>query len=198
VSAPAFIPTPYCTIGPFFPWQFSDVHYDLTQCDGRPARGERILLTGRVLELGHQLTQNTILEIWQPDANGIFRSPLDPRYADADPGFFGWGRARTDGDAWYRFITVKPGASCEEDGTVRCPHANVMVLAIGITRNLVTSVFFSDAPDAVSDPVLNCVPKADRRKLFATRDPSLDADGLPAYRFDLILRGESETPFFLD
>jgi protocatechuate 3,4-dioxygenase beta subunit len=50
----------------------------------------------------------------------------------------------------------------------------------------------------VSDPVLNCVPQADRRKLFATRDPSLDADGLPAYRFDLILRGENETPFFLD
>jgi protocatechuate 3,4-dioxygenase beta subunit len=93
---------------------------------------------------------------------------------------------------------VKPGASREEDGTLRCPHANVMILAIGITRNLVTTVFFSDTPDAVSDPVLDCVPKPDRRKLFAVRDPSLDTDGLPGYRFDLILRGENETPFFLD
>jgi len=193
-----FIPTPYCTIGPYFPWEFSDIHFDLTQCDGRQARGERILLTGRVLELDAKPTQNTILEIWQPDASGIFRNPLDPRFADADPGFFGWGRARTDGDAWYRFITVKPGASHEADGTVRCPHANVMVLAIGITRNLVTTVFFSEEPNAVSDPVLNCVPKEHRRKLFAVREPSLDADSLPAYRFDLILRGEDETPFFLD
>ena len=194
----AFIPTPYVTIGPYFPWEFSDVHYDLTQCNGQHARGERILLTGRVLELGAKPTVNTILEIWQPDANGIFCNPLDPRFAQADPGFIGWGRARTDGDASYKFITVKPGASREEDGTIRCPHANLMVLAIGITRNLVTTVFFSDSPGTVSDPVLNCVPPADRRKLFAVRDPSLDADGLPAYRFDLILRGENETPFFLD
>ncbi len=97
-----------------------------------------------------------------------------------------------------KFVTVKPGASREEDGTVRCPHANLMVLAIGITRNLVTTVFFSETPDAVSDPVLDCVPEERRSKLFAVRDPSIDADGLPAYRFDLILRGENETPFFLD
>jgi protocatechuate 3,4-dioxygenase alpha subunit len=192
------VPTPYVTIGPYLPWEFSDVHYDLTECNGRRARGERILLTGRVLELGGQPTVNTIVEIWQPDANGIFRNPLDPRFAQADPGFFGWGRARTDGEAWYRLITVKPGAAREEDGTLRCPHANVMILAVGITRNLVTAVFFSDSPDTVSDPVLNCVAPADRPKLFAVRDASLDADGLPAYRFDLILRGEDETPFFLD
>jgi protocatechuate 3,4-dioxygenase alpha subunit len=195
---PRSIPTPYVTIGPYLPWQFSDVHYDLTECNGQRARGERILLTGRVLELGGQPTVNTIVEIWQPDANGVFRNPLDPRFAQADPGFFGWGRARTDGEAWYRLVTVKPGASREEDGTLRCPHANVMILAVGITRNLVTAVFFSDSPDTVSDPVLNCVAPADRRKLFAVRDASLDADGLPAYRFDLILRGENETPFFLD
>ncbi len=102
MSTPSFIPTPYCTIGPYFPWEFSDVHYDLTRHDGQEARGERILLTGRVLELGHQPTLNTIVEIWQPDAGGIFRNPLDPRFADADPGFLGWGRARTDGDAWYQ------------------------------------------------------------------------------------------------
>jgi len=198
MSAASFVPTPYVTIGPYFPWEFSDVHYDLTQCNGVHARGERILLTGRVLELGGQPTVNTIVEIWQPDAKGIFRNPLDPRSTQADPGFLGWGRARTNGEAWYRFLTVKPGASREEDGTVRCPHINVMILAIGITRNLVTTAFFSDMPDEVSDPVLKCVPAADRQKLFAVRDASLDADGLPAYRFDLILRGEDETPFFLD
>lgn len=198
MNTTSLVPTPYVTIGPYFPWEFSDVHYDLTEVNGHRARGERILLTGRVLELGGQPTVNTILEIWQPDADGIFRNPLDPRFAQADPGFFGWGRARTNGEAWYKFITVKPGASREEDGTVRCPHINLMILAIGITRNLVTTLFFSDDPDGVSDPVLSCVAEPDRRKLLAVRDPSLDADGLPAYRFDLILRGENETPFFLD
>jgi hypothetical protein len=34
--------------------------------------------------------------------------------------------------------------------------------------------------------------------LIARRDPSLDEEGLPANRFDVILRGDGETPFFLD
>jgi protocatechuate 3,4-dioxygenase beta subunit len=51
----------------------------------------------------------------------------------------------------------------------------------------------------VTDPVLQCVPNATlRRRLFASRDPSLDSEGLTAYRFDIILRGDGETPFFVD
>jgi protocatechuate 3,4-dioxygenase alpha subunit len=184
-------PSPYCTIGPYFPNAFADDSGDLTRFDGRQARGQRILLTGRVLEEGSAPTVNTILEMWQPDANGVFRHPLDPRFSEVDPGFFGWGRARTNREGWYRFTTVMPGAY-RENGTQRCPHANLMVLAIGLTRRLVTTVFFAEG----ADPVLARVP--DPRRLVARRDPSLDGDGLKAYRFDLVLRGENETPFFLD
>jgi protocatechuate 3,4-dioxygenase beta subunit len=177
--------SPNCTIGPFFPYEF--MQDDLTV--GNP-RGQHILLTGRVLQEGDAPTRNTILEIWQPDANGIFRSPLDPRSSQSDPGFSGWGRARTDAHGWYRFRTVLPGAY---EG--RCPHINLMILAIGLTWRLVTTVFFGEP---ASDPVLDCVPPAARPRLFATRDSLLDADGVPAYRFDVILRGENETPFFID
>ena len=62
------------------------------------------------------------------------------------------------------------------------------------TRRLVTTIFFSEGPD----PVFDCVPSALRPRLIARRDPSLDEEGLPAYRFDVILRGDGETPFFLD
>jgi protocatechuate 3,4-dioxygenase beta subunit len=73
------------------------------------------------------------------------------------------------------------------------------VLAIGLTRRLVTTIFFGSTPGAVTDPVLDCVTDPDaRRRLFAVRDSALDAGGIPAYRFDLVLRGENETPFFLD
>jgi protocatechuate 3,4-dioxygenase alpha subunit len=192
-------PSPYSTIGPFFPFEFVDDCNDLTQFDGRKARGQHILITGRVVEEGNIPTGNTILEIWQPDANGVFRHPLDPRFSEVDPGFFGWGRARTDREGWYRFPTVLPGPPRDGNGRLRCAHANLMVLAIGLTRRLVTTIFFSDTPDAVDDPVLNSVADREaRRRLFATRDQTLDAAGLPAYRFDLVLRGENETPFFLD
>jgi protocatechuate 3,4-dioxygenase alpha subunit len=193
------IVSPGCTTGPFFPREFSDGSEDLTGRDGREARGQHILLAGRVLELDAKPTWNMVLEIWQPDAGGVFRHPLDPRSEQADPGFWGWGRARTAKDGWYRFKTVLPGSYRTEDGIDRCPHINCTVLGIGLTRRLVTTIFFSDSPDAVSDPVLNCIPAAAlRRRLFAQRDPSLDADGVSAYRFDVILRGEGETPFFLD
>jgi protocatechuate 3,4-dioxygenase beta subunit len=61
----------------------------------------------------------------------------------------------------------------------------------------VTTVFFpiapDVAPDSLRDPVLDCIADATARKrLFATRESP------EAYRFDLILRGENETPFFLD
>src|SRR5271154_1977347 len=144
--------SPYCTIGPFFPGDFVSGCQDLTSFQGKQARGQHILLTGRVLEEGNRPILNAIVEIWQPDANGVFRHPLDPRVQDADPGFFGWGRACTDAQGRYAFRTVMPGAYAAEDGARRCPHLNLMVLAIGLTRRLVTTVFFASAPESVSNP----------------------------------------------
>lgn len=139
------LPTsPYCTIGPFFPGDFAAGCQDLTNFEGRQARGQHIVLAGQVFEDGRRPIQNAVVEIWQPDAKGIFRHPLDPRTDNADPGFFGWGRARTDAEGRYSFRTVLPGAYTTEDGSLRCPHLNLMVLAIGLTRRLVTTVFFGD------------------------------------------------------
>jgi protocatechuate 3,4-dioxygenase alpha subunit len=193
------LPTsPYCTIGPFFPGEFAAGCGDLTNFEGKQARGQHILLSGCVVEEGNRPIQNAIVEIWQPDAKGVFRHPLEPRSGEADPGFFGWGRARTDGAGSYAFRTVMPGAYVTEDGATRCPHLNLMVLAIGLTRRLVTTVFFGDGP--VSDPVLDCVADPARRAgMFAIRDGiSNAADALPVYRFDIVTRGEGETPFFVD
>jgi protocatechuate 3,4-dioxygenase alpha subunit len=188
------------TTGPFFPPQFLDPDVDdLTVFDGARARGSRILLTGRVLEEGLGATVNTIVEIWQADASGILRHPKDPRYAHVDPGFAGWGRSFTDTDGWYRLRTVLPGRYASAAGAPRCPHINVMLLASGILRPLVTTVFFGDPAGRPDDPVLQSVADpAQRRRLFAVRDPERDTDGVQAYRFDIVLRGDEETPFFLD
>ncbi len=193
------ITSPYCTIGPYFPYHFVDGLEDLTHFNAIAAQGPRISIRGRVLEQGNRPTKNTILEIWQPDARGIFRHPLDPRCSQADPGFRGWGRARTDAQGSYHFLTVLPGGYSEtssETSRLRCPHINVMILAIGLTRRLVTTIFFADTPETVSDPVLDCVPESTRPRLFATRQPS--PGEIAEYTFDIVLRGENETPFFLD
>lgn len=192
-------PSPYCTIGPFFPGEFAAGCQDLTTFQGEHARGQHILLTGHVVEERNRPILNAIVEIWQPDANGVFRHPLDPRFQDADPGFFGWGRARTDAEGRYSFRTVLPGVS-KVDVARRCPHLNLMLLAIGLTRRLVTTVFFADAPDSVRDPVLDCVADpASRARLFAQREEERNgAASVPVYRYNIVTRGDSETPFFLD
>ena len=77
-----------------------------------------------------------------------------------------------------------------------------MLLAIGVTRRLVTTVFFSETPDSVRDPVLDCVADpAARARILARRVPIDGCDGgldLPLYRYDIVTRGEGETPFFVD
>lgn len=196
------LPTdPYGTIGPFFPGEFCVGQEDLTSFQGQPARGQRIVLTGRVFEEGDRPILNSIIEIWQPDANGIFRHPLDPRFAEADPGFFGWGRARTDKEARYSFRTVLPGAS-SSDGGPRCPHLNLMLLAIGLTRRLVTTVFFAESADSVRDPVFDCVRDPGARSRMLARREHADVrncgNNPPVYRYDIVTRGRSETPFFVD
>ena len=83
-------------------------------------------------------------------------------------------------------------------GAARCPHVNLMILAIGLTRRLVTTVFFAETSDSVRDPVLDCVTDpAVRERMLARREN--EGNGvLPVYRYDIVTRGESETPFFID
>jgi len=61
---------------------------------------------------------------------------------------------------------------------------------------LVTTVFFADSPDTIQDPVLLCISgPAARARMFASHDAG---HATPTYRYDIVTRGESETPFFLD
>jgi protocatechuate 3,4-dioxygenase alpha subunit len=187
------------TVGPFFPPHFVEAGCnDLTRVGENTAKGQKILLCGRVTDSDHEPAVNVILEIWQADANGIFRHPSDPRFPEADPGFFGWGRAFTEQQGWYRFLTVMPGTQGEENGAPRLPHINVMVLGSGIMRRLITTVFFGDQAEPVHDAVLRCVSDPARHRLLAVRDPALDCESAQAFRFDIVLRGDCETPFFLD
>lgn len=196
------LPGGWHTIGPFFPQTFFRAgDNDLTRisADAAPtARGEHILLRGTVREDGGAPCVNAILEAWQADAGGRFRHPLDPNAGKADPDFLGWGRCWTDRQGNYSFRTVLPGGYVDAAGP-RAPHVNLAVLASGIMRRLVTTMFFPGFEAAnAEDSVLRCVPAELRPLLLAA--PDGEVDGLRAFRFDLLLRGapDQETPFFLD
>lgn len=187
------IPTASATIGPFFPGRYVDADAnDLTLRDGRAARGTAITLSGSVTQADGTPPENLILELWQADAAGIFDDPADPRAAQADPDFCGWGRAATDAQGAYTFRTIRPGGYEAGDGSRRAPHLNLVLLFSGLMRELRTVVYFEDEPGNAADPVLAAVPAA-RRALLLAR---LEAPG--RFRFDIRLRGAGETPFFDD
>ncbi len=184
----ALTPTGEATIGPFFPPRYVDAGAnDLTVFEGRKARGDSIEIHGRVAQEDGSALENLIVEIWQPDAGGIFRHPADPRHAQADPNFLGWGRAATDEKGEYRFRTIRPGAP---EG--RAPHVNFMVMFSGLMRILKTTLYFEGEQGNDMDVVLCSVP-SERKKLLIAKKESHSG-----YRFDLRLRGENETPFFDD
>jgi len=184
VKPAAMIPTGEATLGPFFPPRYVDEGAnDLTVFEGRKAKGEAIEIRGSVIQEDGAALENLIVEIWQPDAGGIFRHPADPRHAQADPDFLGWGRAATDGRGSYVFRTIRPGAP---EG--RAPHINFMVMFSGLMRILKTTMFFDDGLDVV----LSAVPVARRELLIARKQ------GPNSYRFDIRLCGDGETPFFDD
>ena len=177
-------PTAEMTVGPFFPREFGEGANDLTILGGKPAGGRRIEITGRVVQLDGSPLDNLVIELWQADHHGIYRDPADPRSAEADPHFLGWGRAATDRDGRYAFRTILPGA---RDG--RAPHVNLLLLFSGLMHQLQTVMFFAEA---TSDPVYLSVPPARRALLVAK------ADAPERFRFDIRLRGDGETPFFDD
>ena len=174
------LPTGEATIGPFFPPRYVDEGAnDLTRFEGRSAKGEVIEVRGRVAQEDGAPLENLIVEIWQPDAQGIFRHPADPRHARADPDFLGWGRCATGRDGRYAFRTIRPGAP-----QGRQPHINFMLMFSGLMRILKTTLFFEEG----DDPVLQAVPPS-RRYLLIANNP---------FEFNIRLRGEGETPFFDD
>ena len=175
--------TAEATIGPFFPPRYIDAGVnDLTMFEGRKARGEAIEIRGCITQVDGSALENLIVEIWQPDAAGIFRHPADPRHAQADANFLGWGRSATDAQGNYFFKTIRAGAP---EG--RMPHINFMVMFSGVMRILKTTMFFEDG----SDPVLNLV--LNRKDLLIGKKA-----GQNLFTFDIRLRGENETPFFDD
>jgi protocatechuate 3,4-dioxygenase alpha subunit len=175
------------TVGPFFR---IGLIYSRDQNDlvNEQTRGERITLTGFVYDGDRELLPDALIEIWQPDANGIFNHPLDPLHEQADPHFRGFGRAETRNAGLYEFKTVKPGG---RDG--QAPYINIHVFARGMLIHALTRVYFPNELANDSDPALNKVEPARRHTLIANREESGD---LSVYRFDIHMQGEDETVFF--
>jgi protocatechuate 3,4-dioxygenase beta subunit len=164
---------------------------DLTrQHDGEP-QGERILVSGRVLEEDGRPVPNALVEIWQANAGGRYRHENDRHPAPLDPNFSGAGRTLTDADGRYEFVTIKPGAYPWKNhpNAWRPAHIHFSLFGRAFSSRLVTQMYFPGDPLFAFDPIFRSVPEAARGRLIAGFELELTrSDWALGYRFDLVLR----------
>ena len=172
--------TPSQTVGPFFG---IGLPYERGNEVIEPRTAGALRVEGQVIDGNGDPVSDALIEIWQPDQQGHYRSAGSGNAT-------GFGRVRTDSEGVFSFTAIKPGATPAPDGQLQAPHLNVTIFARGLLRHLVTRMYFPDEANAnQEDPVLNLIEPERRQTLIAEK-----AGGL--LRFDIRLQGERETVFF--
>lgn len=171
---------------------------DLTRQFAGPPIGERIIVTGRILDEDGRPVPRTLVELWQCNATGRYRHDLDQHDAPVDPNFSGAGRTVSDEDGRYRFVTIKPGAYPWRNhaNAWRPAHLHFSVFGPSFLTRLVTQMYFPGDPLLALDPIFNCVddPRA-RDAMISAFDLDLtEPEFALGYRFDIVLRGRAATP----
>ena len=170
---------------------------DLTiQHVGEPL-GERIVITGRVLDGDGRPVRNQLVEIWQANASGRYVHKRDQHPAPLDPNFTGVGRLITGDDGSYRLTTIKPGAYPWKNhrNAWRPAHIHFSFFGTAFTQRLVTQLYFPGDPLFALDPIYqSIVDPAARERLVATYDHDVsEPEWALGYRWDVVLTGPKST-----
>jgi protocatechuate 3,4-dioxygenase beta subunit len=172
---------------------------DLTRQHAGEPIGERIIVSGRVIDEEGRPAANTLVEIWQANAAGRYLHVRDQHPAPLDPNFSGAGRTTTDDDGRYRFVTIKPGAYPwrNHPNAWRPPHIHFSLFGTSFLTRLVTQMYFPGDPLCQYDPMYQSVPDPRaRERLVSCFDLALtEPEWALGYRFDIVLRGRDSTPF---
>jgi protocatechuate 3,4-dioxygenase beta subunit len=167
-----------------------------TQHSGVP-QGQRIIVTGQVLDEDRRPVPDTAVEIWQANAAGRYIHLRDQWDAPIDPNFTGAGRVITDADGRYRYVTVRPGAYPwgNHYNAWRPAHIHLSLMGPAFATRLVTQMYFPDDPLIEIDPIANSVPMPYRQRMVARFDLGITTPNWAlGYRFDIVLRGREATP----
>ena len=156
------------TIGPYWHLLEDKSWADLTRFG---AEGERIVLTGRVIDGDGAPFPEVCVELWQ----------ADPAASDTFPAF---GRAATDRNGEYRFTTLKPGPVPGRGNTLQAPHVALTILGRGLMHHLVTRAYFQGEALNETDPLLTSIDDRERRGTLIAKP-----DGTATWRLDIRLQG---------
>ncbi|HTV59040.1 MAG TPA: protocatechuate 3,4-dioxygenase subunit beta [Verrucomicrobiae bacterium] len=171
---------------------------DLTRQPAGEALGERIIVSGKLLDEDARPVRNALVEIWQANAAGRYLHKMDQHHAPLDPNFTGQGHLMTDEEGRYRFVTIRPGAYPWQNhpNAWRPAHIHFSVFGPAFATRLVTQMYFPGDPLLAFDPIYNCTADENaRRRLVSAFDweTTIPAEAL-GFRFDIVLSGRDATP----
>ncbi len=185
--------------GPIFPKEIVlPKAFDLTRQHKGEPQGERIAVSGRVLDEDGRPIRGTLVEIWQANAAGRYLHKNDQHAAPLDPNFSGEGQTFTDEEGRYHFVTIRPGAYPWKNhyNAWRPQHIHFSLFGPAFATRLVTQMYFPGDPLLEFDPIFHSVPEeAARRRMISSFDwLSTEPDIALGFRFDIVLRGRNATP----
>lgn len=161
--------------------------------------GERIIVTGTVMDESGKPIPNALIEIWQANAAGRYMHKVDQHPAPLDPNFHGAGRVLTDAEGQYRFTTIRPGAYPwgNHYNAWRPAHIHFSVCGINFLQRLVTQMYFPGDPLLPLDPIYNGIPdEGARQRLISVYDHEVTTpEWALGFRFDIVVCGPRQTPF---
>ncbi|MGH6903546.1 MAG: protocatechuate 3,4-dioxygenase subunit beta [Geminicoccaceae bacterium] len=176
-----------------------ELDHDLTRNairNGEPL-GERIVVTGRVLDEDGRAVPDALIEIWQANAAGRYVHKADQHDAPLDPNFLGAGRCVTDEDGRYRFYSIKPGAYPwgNHHNAWRPNHIHFSLFGHSFATRLVTQMYFPGDPLLDLDPIYQGAPEGARERMIARFSIDVtEPEFALGYVFDIVLRGQGATP----
>jgi protocatechuate 3,4-dioxygenase, beta subunit len=165
---------------------------------GGEAIGQRIIVTGRVLDAHGEPIPHTLVEVWQANAAGRYVHQNDQWPGPLDPNFLGIGRCRTDADGVYRFLTIRPGAYPWKNhpNAWRPAHIHFSLFGRAFTQRLVTQMYFPDDSLFEQDPIFNATPAAARGRMISRFDLERTVPNWAlAFEWDIVLRGREQSVF---
>jgi protocatechuate 3,4-dioxygenase, beta subunit len=178
--------------------RIAPVDADLTRQHAGEPLGERIIVSGRVLDENGRPVPHTLIEIWQCNAAGRYIHVRDQHPAPLDPNFTGAGRVVTDENGEYRFVTIKPGAYPwrNHHNAWRPAHIHLSLFGPSFITRLVTQMYFPGDPLFPFDPIYNSVtdPRAAARMISRFDMETTVPEWALGFKFDIVLRGREATP----
>jgi protocatechuate 3,4-dioxygenase beta subunit len=172
--------------------------HDLTAQHAGEPLGERIAISGRLLNEDGKPVRGALIEVWQANAAGRYKHRMDQHHAPLDPNFSGFGRTLTDAEGRYKFISIKPGPYPwgNHANAWRPAHIHFSIFGAGLLSRLVTQMYFPGDPLLAYDPIYNCTPdeKAKQRLISMFDWDNTSPEFALGYRFDIVLRGRDATP----